>query len=98
MTIIRNEVTKLESIIQPFEKPNIDANKAEAMLGVNDLFIKPVDVQELENKMSQLNSEQKEVFDKVLDAIEHNQQKHTDTVTIRTKKSLRLFTSGVAGK
>lgn len=66
------------------------------MLGVNDLFVARVDRVKFEMNLKSLNNEQHDVFDKVIQTVEHSELHRLKMCDCQKLKELRLFTSGVA--
>jgi bacterioferritin (cytochrome b1) len=60
----------------------------EKSLGITDFHIKKINITQLINKINQLNSDQKAVYDKIMYQIENKNKEN----------GLRLFCSGVGGK
>ena len=78
-----------EFVTEDFQIPN---------LGITDLDLKPVDRDILAKKISQLNIEQRELFDTIIAEISH-QDKHTINLNCCHNKPepIRKFVSGLAG-
>ena len=65
-------------------------------LGITDLDLQPIDQDNLSKSISQLNPEQKQLFDHVIFEISH-QDKHTSNCCQQKLAPIRKFVSGLAG-
>ncbi len=66
-------------------------------LGVNDININAVTTENLESSIQNLNTEQKQIYDEIINQIDHQNQ-HNLSKCKCENKPIRMFCSGVAGK
>lgn len=77
---------------------NDNFNKELLNLGVTDINIAPVNIEQIDKNIHSLNNEQKVLFDKVIQTISH-QEAHTnrECKCLVKPKKLKIFCSGLAG-
>lgn len=96
---------KLKEKVSLIKQPTnpIGTNKSQSVyfkklldLGVNEINNNVISNDNLESSIANLNSEQKQIYDEIIDQIEHQNQ-HMQLKCNCDNKPIRMFCSGVAG-